>query len=129
MEYRINRRTGDRISVIGLGTSYIAETEEKEAVRALEYAYEHGVNYADLATAGAETFTYYGKAFASVRKDMHYQVHFGANYESGAYGWTTDKETIQRSEIPWQQAIMRTWRRKPPTAQAAAIVTGDVLSM
>ena len=29
MEYRTNRRTGDRISVIGLGTSYIAETEER----------------------------------------------------------------------------------------------------
>lgn len=49
MEYRTNKRTGDRISVIGLGTSYIAETEEKEAVRALEYAYENGINYADLA--------------------------------------------------------------------------------
>ena len=97
MEYRTNRRTGDRISVIGLGTSYIAETEEKEAVGALEFAHEKGINYADLATADAKTFTYYGKAFSSVRKDMHYQVHFGANYESGAYGWTTDKETIWRS--------------------------------
>ncbi|RKJ02191.1 (4Fe-4S)-binding protein [bacterium D16-54] len=97
MEYRTNRRTGDRISVIGLGTSYIAETEEKEAVGVLEFAHEKGINYADLATADAKTFTYYGKAFSSVRKDMHYQVHFGANYESGAYGWTTDKETIRRS--------------------------------
>lgn len=26
MEYRVNRRTGDRISVIGLGTSYIADS-------------------------------------------------------------------------------------------------------
>jgi hypothetical protein len=87
MEYRTNRRTGDRISVIGLGTSYIAETEEKEAVGVLEFAHEKGINYADLATADAKTFTYYGKAFSSVRKDMHYQVHFGANYERGAYGW------------------------------------------
>ena len=55
MEYRSNRRTGDRISAIGLGTSCIAETEEREAVRALEYAYEHGINYADLATADAKT--------------------------------------------------------------------------
>ena len=57
MEYRTNRRTGDRISVIGLGTSYIAETEEKEAVRALEFAHEKGINYADLATADAKTFS------------------------------------------------------------------------
>lgn len=97
MEYRINKRTGDRISVIGLGTSYIAETEEKEAIQALEYAYENGVNYADLATADVKTFTYYGKAFSSIRKNLFYQVHFGANYESGAYGWTTNVETIRRS--------------------------------
>ncbi len=97
MEYRTNKRTGDRISVIGLGTSYIAETEEKEAIRALEFACENGINYADLATAGAKTFAYYGKAFSSVRKNMYYQVHFGANYESGEYGWTTDAETIRRS--------------------------------
>lgn len=92
MEYRINRKTGDRISVIGLGTSYIAETEENEALKALEFAYENGINYADLATADARTFTYYGKAFSSVRKDMYYQIHFGANYENGSYGWSTDKE-------------------------------------
>ena len=97
MEYRINKRTGDHISVIGLGTSYIAEAEEKEAIQALEYAYENGINYADLATADAKTFIYYGKAFSSVRKDIYYQVHFGANYESGAYGWTTNAETIRRS--------------------------------
>lgn len=72
MEYRINKRTGDHISVIGLGTSCIADTGEKEAIQALEYAYENGINYADLATAGAKTFTYYGKAFSSVRRNMYY---------------------------------------------------------
>lgn len=107
MEYRINRRTEERISVIGLGTSYIGETEEKEAVKALEFAYENGINYADLATADARTFTYYGKAFSSVRKDMYYQVHFGANYENGSYGWTTDKEKIRRS-VDAQLTALRT---------------------
>lgn len=76
MEYRVNRRTGDRISVIGLGTSYIAESDEKTAIEALIYAYEHGINYADLATAGAKTFSYYGTEFRSVREKMYYQVHW-----------------------------------------------------
>lgn len=31
MEYRVNRRTGDKISAIGLGTGYIAESSEKGA--------------------------------------------------------------------------------------------------
>lgn len=96
MEYRINQKTGDKISVIGLGTSYTSESSETEAVEALLLAHENGMNYADLATAGAKTFTYYGKAFADVRKEMLYQVHFGANYETGEYGWTTDLDTVQK---------------------------------
>ena len=30
MEYRINQRTGDRISVIGIGSGYITEAPEKK---------------------------------------------------------------------------------------------------
>ena len=107
MEYRTHRKTGDRISVLGLGTSYIADTPEKDAVEALLYAHENGINYADLATARARTFSYYGTAFASVRKEMLYQVHFGANYESGEYGWTTDLDTIRR-QVDWQLKELKT---------------------
>lgn len=107
MEYRVNQRTGDRISVIGLGTSYISKAAEKDAVEALRYAHEHGINYADLATAGAKTFEYYALALGDVRKEMHYQVHFGANYETGEYGWTTDLETVKR-QIGWQLSTLKT---------------------
>lgn len=107
MEYRLNKKTGDRISVIGLGTSYIAEVPEKEAVEALLLAHDNGVNYADLATAGAKTFAYYGKAFSGLRKDMLYQVHFGANYETGEYGWTTNLEKI-RQQIDWMLGSLKT---------------------
>ncbi len=107
MEYRLNKKTKDRISVIGLGTSYIAEAPEKEAVEALLLAHENGINYADLATAGAKTFEYYGKAFSDLRKDMLYQVHFGANYETGEYGWTTDLEKI-KGQIDWMLGSLKT---------------------
>ena len=56
MQYRIHPKTGDKISVIGIGTGPIFEAPEKEAVTALTYAYEQGINYADFATAGAKTF-------------------------------------------------------------------------
>lgn len=107
MEYRTNRKTGDKISVIGLGSSYICEAPEKEAVEALAYAHEHGINYMDFATAGASTFGYAGKAFAGVRGEMLYQVHFGANYETGEYGWTTDLDTIKR-QVDWQMQQLKT---------------------
>lgn len=107
MEYRLNQRTGDRVSVIGLGTAYTAEMSEAEAVKALLLAHENGINYADLATSGAKTFSYYGKALAPVRKDMLYQVHFGANYETGEYGWTTDLETVKK-QIDWMLRSLNT---------------------
>ena len=51
MEYRMNRRTGDQISVLGLGTSSIASAGEREGVETLRLAFEQGINYFDLATA------------------------------------------------------------------------------
>lgn len=107
MEYRINRKTGDKISVLGMGTSYISEASEKDAVEALLFAYENGINYADLATAGAKTFGYYGKAFAGCRRDMYYQVHFGANYETGEYGWTTNLDKV-KSQVEWMLGELKT---------------------
>lgn len=107
MEYRVNKKTGDRISVIGLGTGPLADASQEEAVEALELACERGINFADLATAGAKAFAYCGAALAGVRKDMLYQVHFGANYETGAYGWTTDLETVKR-QVGWMLEELRT---------------------
>ena len=107
MEYRVHPGTGDKISVIGFGTGPIFEAPEREAAETLAYAYEHGVNYLDLATAGAGTFPYVGAALGSVRRELFYQVHFGANYESGAYGWTTDLDTVKR-QVEWQLKELRT---------------------
>ena len=107
MEYRIHPKTGARVSVIGIGTGPIHEATEREAAAALSYAYEQGVNYLDFATAGAGTFPYVGAVLGPVRKDLFYQVHFGANYESGEYGWTTDLDTIKR-QVDWQLKELRT---------------------
>lgn len=107
MEYRINQKTGDQISVIGLGSSYLSETPEQEAMETLEMAYENGINYIDMAAGAAKCFEYYGKSFASRRKNMFYQIHFGADYATGEYGWTTSVEKIKRS-IDWQLKTLRT---------------------
>lgn len=42
-----------------------------------------------------------------MRKEVFYQIHFGANYASGTYGWSTDGETIRRS-VEWQLANLKT---------------------
>mgnify|MGYP002545147682 FL=1 len=107
MEYRTNRKTGDKISVIGFGTSSVAASGEAESVKTIRMAYENGINYYDLATADALTFDYFKEALSDVRKNVFYQLHFGANYETGAYGWTTDVETVKKS-VEWQLEHLNT---------------------
>ena len=106
MEYRINRRTGDAISVLGLGTSVLPAGEE--GVRILEAAVEGGINYFDLATAESHTFTTFGRALAGVRSKVRYQVHFGALYGPGkSYAWTLNLDKIKAS-VDWQLSELKT---------------------
>ena len=97
MKYRVNRKTGDSISEIGLGSSYMYEDGMDEAVRALRRAAEGGINYFDLAAGNGKTFPMYGEAFREIRKDIFFQIHFGADYTKGEYGWSLDLDTIKRS--------------------------------
>lgn len=107
MEYRINRRTKDKISIIGLGSSSISQAGIEEGIETLKMAYENGINYFDLAAGNAKCFKYYGEAFKDVRKNVMYQIHFGANYETGDYGWTTNLDKIKKS-IAWQLNELKT---------------------
>lgn len=62
MKYRINRKTGDRISEIGIGSSYMFGAGMAEAIPALRCAVEGGINYFDLAAGDGKTFPIYGEA-------------------------------------------------------------------
>ncbi len=97
MQYRINRRTGDRISVIGLGSAYLYEAGMDEGVRALRTAVEGGVNYFDLAAGDGAAFPIWGAALSDVRKDVLFQIHFGADYSKGTYGWSLKLDDVKRS--------------------------------
>ena len=97
MKYRVNKRTGEKISEIGMGTAYVVEAEHSEAVRTVIRAYEGGINYYDLAAADGTAFSIFGEALSDVRDEVMYQIHFGADYSGGAYGWTLDLERVKRS--------------------------------
>lgn len=108
MEYRKLPHGEEQISVIGLGNSSLThEVGEKEIQAAVEMALENGVNYFDMAAGDAAPFTAYGKALAGCREKAYLQVHFGADYHTGEYGWTQDLEQIKRS-IAWQLDALRT---------------------
>ena len=44
---------------------------------------------------------------AGQRDKVYFQIHFGANYQGGKYGWTTDLDTIKRS-VSWQLEALKT---------------------
>ena len=97
MEYRFNRKTGDQISEIGIGSSYMFGAGMDEAVLALRLAVDGGINYFDLAAGDGSTFPIYGEALHDLRKGIFFQIHFGADYTKGTYGWSLDLDTIKRS--------------------------------
>ena len=108
MEYRVNRRTGDKVSALGFGTGALAACGQAEGIETLRLAYESGINYFDFATSESVNLFTAGKALAPVRDKLFYQIHFGAVYQDGAsYSWTTDLKTVQRS-VEWQLRQLKT---------------------
>ena len=107
MEYRKLPHGEEQISILGLGSSSIGMAGEREIQATVELALERGVNFFDLASADAAPFPVYGKAMAGVRDKVYFQIHFGTDYQSGSYGWTTDLDAIKRS-IDWQLTALKT---------------------
>lgn len=107
MQYRKLPHGEEQISIIGLGTSSIGMAGDQEIEATVELAMDSGVNFFDMASADAAPFPAYGGAMAGARDKIYFQIHFGADYHSGKYGWTTDLDTIKRS-IDWQLSALRT---------------------
>ncbi len=101
MHYRRLPHGEEQISIIGMGSSVVGEQKEKDIIATVRYAVDQGVNYFDLAAGHATCFPAYGKALKDCRHQVYLQIHFGADYTSGEYGWTTDPERIRRS-VDWQ---------------------------
>lgn len=107
MEYRKLPHGEEMISVIGMGSSVVGEQKEADIIKTVQYALDAGINYFDMAGGHATIFPAYGKALQGRRKDAMLQVHFGANYTTGEYGWTTNPDTVKKS-IDWQLNNLRT---------------------
>ena len=107
MMYREIPHTGDRVSVIGMGGSMIGEKPKEEIVEVVKAAMAAGINYFDCAAGHAPLYEAYGEAFQGCRDQVMLQIHFGANYVTGAYGWTLDLEEIKAS-VAWQLDKLQT---------------------
>jgi len=107
MEYRKLQRGTEEISIIGVGTSSVGQNGVLECAKTAELAAENGVNYFDLAAGDAVPFTAFGQALAGYRDRVYYQVHFGADYRTGKYGWTLNLEEIKKA-VDWQLKELKT---------------------
>ena len=107
MQYRTLPHIGDKIGVIGMGSAVIGARPEVEIIKTVRAAHSLGVNYFDMAGGHAAIFDAYGKALEGIRGEVYLQVHFGADYTSGEYGWTTDLDEIKKS-VAWQLEKLRT---------------------
>lgn len=107
MEYRKLPHGEEQISILGLGTSSVGMAGSGKIEAVVETALENGVNYFDMASADAAPFSAFGRALAGQRKNVYFQIHFGADYLSGKYGWTTDLDAIKRS-VNWQLNALKT---------------------
>jgi len=106
MEYRTLPHGGEKISVIGLGSGSISGTEA-EMVNVIDAAIENGINYFDLAPSEQAPFFAYAKLFAGYRDKIITQMHFGAVYHGGKYGWTRNLDEI-KSQFDWQLKLLDT---------------------
>ena len=107
MEYRKLPHGDEQISILGLGTSSLGPSGDKEIQETALMAVENGINYIDLASGDSAPFASFGQALKGMRDKVYYQIHFGADYQTGQYGWTLDLEEIKRS-IDWQLKALRT---------------------
>ena len=90
MEYRALPHGGEKISVIGLGSAGLHNASDAEVERTIDEAVDAGVNHFDFIPSESRPLAAMGRALRRHRADVHVQVHIGALYRSGAYGWTTD---------------------------------------
>ena len=99
MEYRAIAHTGQKVSVIGLGMGSIHAASTNEIVRTIDCALDAGINLFDYIPSQACAFDGYAKAFRHKRDKALFQIHLGADYSSGSYGWTTNpKVSIKQFE-------------------------------
>ena len=99
MEYRTLPHGGEKISVIGLGSGSLSGTEQ-EMTDVICTAIQNGINYFDMAPSRQAPFYAYAKAFAGCREEIMTQMHFGAVYKDGNYGWTRYLNYI-REQFSW----------------------------
>lgn len=90
MEYRTLPKTDERVSILGLGAGSLHNADAADAERAIRLAVDAGVNIMDFIPSKASAYEGMARGLKGIRDKVMLQIHIGACYSAGDYGWTTD---------------------------------------
>lgn len=97
-EYRKLKRGSENICTLGLGMGGLQAAPPDEIKKVISTAAENGINFFDLCAGGESVYKPFGEAISGIRKDVYFQLHFGAVYnEKGEYGWSRSLEKIKKT--------------------------------
>lgn len=99
MKYRKLPHGEENISILGLGMGSIHNSSPEEIEKTVRLAMEYGINFLDMAASNSMPYKSYARAFRGRRSDMLLQMHFGADYQKGNYGWTRDLAVIRKNYL------------------------------
>ena len=107
MEYRKLPRGTELISALGLGTGSIGTASPEEIEAIVAKAIASGINFFDLCAGHGCVYEPFGRAIAGQRDKVYFQLHFGAVYKNGEYGWSRDLAEI-KSTFDWEMKLLNT---------------------
>ena len=96
MTYRVNRRSGDKVSLLGFGMMRLPNDQEK-VNELVDYAIAHGVNYFDTAPAYGRSEDMTGIALKRHPRDKYYIATKMSNQNRRAQRVEDAKAMYQRS--------------------------------
>ncbi len=108
MEYRKLPHGSEQLSVIGIGTGSLHNSDPQEIENVIREAIDSGVNFFDLCAGGASVYHAVGRAIRDCRSQVYFQLHFGAVYNpKGEYGWSRNLSVIQKT-FAWELEQLHT---------------------
>ena len=107
MEYRKLPHGNEMIGTLGIGTGGLGNAAPSEIEAIVTKAIVNGINFFDLCAGGKSVYESFGRAITGNRDKVYFQLHFGAVYKNGEYGWSRNLEEI-KSTFEWEMKLLNT---------------------
>ena len=95
-KYRLMPRTGEKISTIGLGSSYLHESKADQIEKIVVHAIDNGINIMDTVMSDFRPVEAIGRALKGRRDKMLTQIHIGVDYPDNVYNRTRNLRQVQQ---------------------------------